>query len=368
MQIPDIGNLRLANQQVSKSRFASIGELVGWMGGIQAQDYAMAKWALGIRLPGFTDDMVEMALGSGEVFRTHVLRPTWHLVARDDLRWMLQLTAPRIIASMNARHKQLELSGKLLAKCNTLLEKTLSGGLSLTREELMTMLRQNGIETNKNRSSHILMWAELHAIICSGTSSGKRPTYALVEERVPRSKPLHKEEALATLAHRYFNSHGPATLQDFVWWSGLQVSDARNGLEMVKPMLDSMEAGSDVYWFKNGKGNKIRSDAVYLLPAYDEFLISYRDRSAVLSLSDHTRAVSDNGLFRPVIVLGSQVAGIWKRTVEKNTMLIEMQPFDGDPMEQFASGILFDAAVEKFRKFISPEIRIKVIVSKNAVS
>ena len=233
MKLADIAKIRLINQQIAGTKFKSIKDMVGWMGAMQAQDYAMAKWAVGVRLPNLTDQAVENAINNGEIIRTHLLRPTWHLVSADDIYWALELTAPRIMDSLKSRHTELGLSETILTKSNTIMEKALMGGKHLTREELMDELEKAKIPTDDNRLSHLLLWAELNGIVCSGAIKGGKQTHALLEERVSKTKSMTKEEALANLAKKYFTSHGPAALQDFAWWSGLSVGDAKSALEMV---------------------------------------------------------------------------------------------------------------------------------------
>ncbi len=247
MKLTNVATSRLTAQQITGTKFKAIKDLVGWMGAMQAQDYAMMKWAVGVRLPGATDQAVEDAISKGEIIRTHLLRPTWHLVSADDIYWMLELTAPNIKASMKSRHKDLRLSESVLAKSNAIIEKTLTGEKHLTRDVLAGEIKKAKIPTDENRLSHLLMWAELSGIVCSGAVQKGKQTHTLLEERVPKPKSMTKEDALAKLAQKYFTSHGPATLQDFVWWSGLSVGDAKQALDTVKTELASETIDSQTY-------------------------------------------------------------------------------------------------------------------------
>ena len=210
-------------------------DIVSWMGAMQAQDFAMAKWAIGVRLKGSTDKSIQASLDKGEILRIHLLRPTWHFVSSDDIYWMLQLSAHKIKSSLKTRHKELELSEPLHNKTRTIIERMLSGGESLTRDELATEFLKAGIRTDENRLSHILFRAEMDGIVCSGALKEKKLTYSLLEERVPQKRELSNEEALAELAKRYFQSRCPATIQDFIWWSNLSKSDAKRAADLVKP-------------------------------------------------------------------------------------------------------------------------------------
>jgi len=323
MNLIDISFLRLVNQQIVGSKCRTAKEIVAWMGAMQAQDYAMVKWAMGVRLPDTTEKAIDSAIDKGEIIRTHLLRPTWHFVSADDIYWMLNLTAPHIKTTTKSRDNELGLSEIIFQKSNSIFAKALSGNKQLSREELISELEKASIATDENRAYHLFMRAELDGIMCSGRNANTR-TYALLSERVPQPKPITRDEALARLAERYFTSHCPATLQDFVWWSGLPVRDAKHALEMIKPKFVTETIGTQAYLLTNSFSvPKFDKDLIHLLPAYDEFLISYRDRAASLPFSEHNKVVSNNGLFRPIVVLNSQVTGVWKRTTRKNTILIE---------------------------------------------
>ena len=328
MNFSDISTLRLHNQQITNTTFQSPKELVGWMGAMQAQDYNQAKWAIGVRLPHLTEQQIESAFNQGDFIRTHLMRPTWHFVSADDIYWLLELTAPQIKSAMKARNRDLKLTEIVFKKSQEILAKILEGNQALTRERISHYLNQAGISTDENRLSHILMEAEIDGIVCSGGIQGKKHTHTLLAERVPVKKQLTKDEALALLAKKYFTSHGPASLPDFVWWSGLPASDARKALEMNKSTLISETIGTDTYWFAdNINTSSSLPDSAYLLPAFDEYLISYKNRSAVITANDHPKAISSNGIFRPVVLVNGKISGLWKRTIIKNTIIIETEHF-----------------------------------------
>jgi hypothetical protein len=356
MIFSDIAGLRLINQQIAGTGFGTVKEIVTWMGAMQAQDYAMVKWAIGVRLPDSTEQVIETAIDNREIIRTHLLRPTWHFVSADDIYWMLALTAPRIKASMKSRHQELGLSETVVTQSNDLIEKALGEAKSLTREELIVLLKNAGIATDANRMSHLLARAELDGIVCSGPIKSGKQTYALLEERVPKTKSLMKDEALATLAKKYFASRGPATLQDFVWWSGLSVSDAKHAVELVKSDFISETIASQTYWFTGFNSMPgVDKDAVYLLPAFDEFIISYKDRSASLPFENHKKTVSDNGIFRPVIVVNGQVMGIWKRALKRDRVIVETELFT-QPDKIIVS--LIEKSLAQYGHFLEKETEI----------
>lgn len=329
MNLKDIPHLRLGSQQIIKPEFKSPKEIVSWMGAMQAQDFNMVKWAIGLRLNKATGKDIEAAINSGEILRTHVLRPTWHFVSRDDIYWMLDLTAPKLKASLKGRHRRLELTESVLKKSNKIIQKSLDEKKFATRKELVTQLNKAKIPTDENRASHIFLNAELNKIICSGKMKGKENTYALLSERIDKPKIFSRQEALAILADKYFQSHGPATLRDFVWWSGLNITDAKNGLEMIRKGLVSEKINEEEYWFHNSISipKKIK-DSVFLLPAFDEFLISYKDRSASIVNEHASKAFSKNGIFWPTIVVNGKVAGTWKREIQRGKILVTVNLFD----------------------------------------
>jgi hypothetical protein len=356
MKLNDIALMRLAQQHIGIEKFSSAQTVVEHLGAMQAQDYAMAKWAVGIRMKNATEKIIDDAVDKGEILRTHVLRPTWHFVTPKDIRWMVELTGQRIMTSMNGRHKQLGLSDKLLLKATALIEKALSTGEHLTREELLSHLVRAKFQLNEYRSLHYLMWAELNCIICSGKRKGIKQAYALMDVRAPKAKSLPKEEALAKLALLYFKSHGPATVQDFTWWSGLTAGDAKHALEMVKKDFVSVKIGEQQFYLSpNASVAKKRS--AYLLPAFDEFLISYRDRSASLNIEQTRKSITVNGIFKPIIVLNGQVTGLWKRMVKKEKVMIETELFhkhsatDMKMIEKSAAG---------FGEFLGKEVEIVI--------
>lgn len=356
MTLNDIPNLRLAHQQIFDNKTKTVKDLVAWMGAMQAQDYNMAKWGIGTRIPGSTEKIVESAIDKGEIIRTHVLRPTWHFISADDIHWMLDLTAPRIKASLKSRHKELELTEAIFTKSRRLLEQCLSGNNHLTREELMAEFKKVKINVDDNRGSHILFWSELNGVICSGATKGKKHTYALLEEWVPRTTSISREEALGKLALKYFSSHGPATVQDFTWWSGLTLTAARQALEMVNHHFVAENLGAQTYWRSNSTVvSEAGRGAVFLLPAFDEYIVSYKDRSAVLTIADHKKAVSNNGIFRPTIVIDGIVTGLWKRTVHKEKVLIETTLFRSHTKTE---KILIEQKGDTFGRFLGKKAEV----------
>jgi len=349
----NISQLRLQNQHIGGTQFKSVKELVQWMGAIQAQDYGMAKYAIGVRLKNTMAQTIEDAINKGEIIRTHVLRPTWHFVAAEDIRWMLELTAKNLNRAMSSNNKRLELDEKIFKKSNGIIKKILRDGKHLTRREIMGALEKKGIKTNDLRASHIMFRAETDLVVCNGIKKDKQFTYALLDERIASSKKVAREQALAQLAQRYFLSHGPATLQDFSWWSGLSITDAKNGLELIQSNLIFEKYKDITLWFSNKEVNtKPFTGRLFFLPSYDEFLISYKSRYISMDPEFSSRTFTSNGIFNPIIVHNAKVIGTWKPQFKRDILITEY--FFASPTENQKR--LAAKAAKEFGKFMQMKV------------
>lgn len=303
----NIPSQRSQNQYLTRPHRGGVAQLVSALGAVQAQEYAFAKWGLALRLAGTrTDADLEAAFDRGEILRTHVMRPTWHFVAAEDIVWMLELTGPRVLSFVATYAQKFGIEQRTLTRAAAMLERAMGDGRCLTRAEVRAKLSRARIVAEGTPLWVITLYAELERIVCSGPRRGKQFTYALLSERAHRARPLlDRDEALARLTQRYFASHGPATVRDFVWWSGMTTADAKRGLQMIGARRVAEDALT--YWMA-GSGTVTAKPApqVHLLPIYDEYLVAYRDRIAV----PHTRADSA-GTFRPTLVIDGQVAGTW---------------------------------------------------------
>jgi len=308
---------RLANQHLLAPLTAPL-EVVRSLGAVQSQDYIGGKWGIGQRTIAATDADIERELTAGTIVRTHVLRPTWHFVAAEDIRWMLALTGPRIRAILASYDKTLEVDSKVLARSTTAFTRALSGENHLTRAELRQVLEKARIAADgTQRLAHIVMHAELNGLVCSGLRRGKQSTYALLDERLPAVKPIARDAALTELARRYFLTRGPATVHDFSWWSGLTVADARRGLEGIQSLLEKEEFGGRMYWFAGSAPSaKDASSTAHLLPNYDEYFIGLKDRSAMSELvKERVVGLPGDTFVANVVAAGGQLAGGWTRAV-----------------------------------------------------
>jgi hypothetical protein len=307
---------------------ATAREVVAWLGAMQAQEYPGAAWSLAMRMDGATAAAIDRAFDAGEIVRTHVMRPTWHFVAPADLRWLLELTAPRILAGNAYRNRQLGLDDATYARADALIAAALRGGTYQTRNELAAMLAVAGVDPAGQRMPYLLMHAELVGLICSGPKRGKQFTYALLEERVPPAPSQTREEALAELVRRYFTSHGPATAHDFAWWSGLTVADARAGVAAVGDALArEVVAGKTYYAATTPHGDATPAPSAYLLPTYDEFLVGYAAFGAARQGSADGKGSRAPLTFQATVVYDGQVIGTWQRTLRTSAVAIEVAPF-----------------------------------------
>ena len=322
----DIARQRLTRTLLTTRLWTSSREVVHALGAVQAQDYDGAKWALGQRTVGLSDSSIEQDFTNGEMIRTHVLRPTWHFVDPMDLRWMLALTGPAVVKRMAPYDRQLELDEKVYRRTNVCIERALRGGKHLTRNELKEVLSRAKVgELGGQRLAHIVMRAELEALICSGPRQGKQFTYALVDERVAPSSPKERDEAILELTRRYFRARSPATGNDFNWWSGLPMVDVRKGIELARDELEQITIGDKTYWTTGERLARPRPSA-HLLPNYDEFFIGYRDRSAIGERLKSTKVVTGGGaLIANVIAVDGQLVGGWRRSIGKDAITLKLE-------------------------------------------
>jgi len=351
MSLVNIDKQRLYNQHLFKATLEKPGDVVGLLGAAQAQDYAGAKWALGQRMKDASDAAIDRAFADGSILRTHLLRPTWHFVTPADIRWLLKLTGPRVQAGNAFMYRKTEMDKAIIKKSYAVLEKTLHGNKQLTRAELGSALMKADIVAEGQRLGYFMMSAELDGVICSGARRGKQFTYALLEERVHPVKPMERDEALAELISRYFSTRGPATLQDFTWWSGLTMADAKMGVEMVKSQFGHEELNGQTYWFPEYSSPvKMKSPIVYLLPNYDEYFIGFKDRSAIGEVARRAGIKGDDpALIAHIIIMDGQIVGGWRRTLKRDEVLVETSLIT--KLTEAEKHAITDAA-ERFGRFL----------------
>lgn len=344
---------RLAHAPSSRpAGFKHATQVVQWMGSVQAQEHSHARWAVGSRFTAdaaVTDAAVQQALASRKVVRSWVLRGTLHLAAAEDLRWLLALAAPALLTRTAAAYRQAGLDEAAFRKILPALRQCLEGGQQLTRVELFAALARRRIDTEGERGGRILYRAAQTGLICLGDPRGKQATYALLDEWLPPAPELPREEALKKLAQRYFSSHGPATLADFAWWSGLAAGEARTALETAAPGLaQALFEGGTVWWSRRTPALPAGAPTVQLLAGFDEYVLGYTDRQAVIDTAHAGKLMTPNGLFRPALLVGGRLAGTWQAEVKKGALSINTAPFA--PLPRGSAGALRLAA-ERYATF-----------------
>ena len=356
--IDEIARRRLRTQHLVGPALAGPVEVVRWLGAVQAQDYAAAKWGVAQRTKRCSEDELEAAFASGAILRTHVLRPTWHFVLPEDIRWMLALSAPRIRAFMAYYDRKLELDAKTVTRGSAVIARALEGGKHATRVELARALASAGIPAAGQRLGHLVIHAELSALICSGPRRGKQFTYALLAERAPSAPPaLPREEALARLALRYFTAHGPAQLHDFAWWAGLTVGDAQRGLDAAQSELTSETCEGTSYWSSAKRPGRVPAgDVVHLLPNYDELVIAYKDHGPSFAAQHRAKLGSLAHYFmRHVVVRNGHVIGGWRPVSTRGRVQVQLKLLE--VLDRSGQRAL-EKARERYERFVGTTVEM----------
>jgi hypothetical protein len=360
MKPPEIAGRRMRNSRLTGTGFISPGEAVGWHLAMQAQDYGPAKWSIGQRSKGLTDQDLDEALAAGSIVRTHVLRPTWHFVARDDLRWLLALSGPRVQQGNAGRRRQLGLDERTLMRGEKVIASALEGGNRLTRNEIAAVLDDAGIDRSGQRMPYILMHCELEALIGSGGLAGKQQTYALLDERVPKGRRFDRDEALVELVRRYLTSHGPATVKDMSWWSGLTMSDLRDALDLLgseirKGSVDDLELWS----LASDETAPPSIRGAHLLQTYDELVVGFTEsRFFGDPGGEKARAAWGDRTFPSgVLLLNGRIGGHWRRTIERQSIKVDVHLYE-EPKRGAARAV--DAAAEDLGRFFGLPVTLDV--------
>lgn len=299
---------------------------------VQSQEFAQARWSLGQRASGLAEAAVNEAYDRGTILRTHVLRPTWHFVLPDDIRWLLELTGPRVIRIMSTYDRRLGLDVEIIERSRRLMTKALEREGALTRQELRAVLNGNGVDVEGQSLNHVVMNAELRLAICSGGLRGKQHTYALLEERAPDARRLSRDEALGELTTRYLAGHGPATVKDFRWWSGLTAGDVKRGIEIAGAALASETIDGVAYWFVAGqRAPRTPAAEARFLQTYDEYVVGYTESRMMMDGARLARTVLPTLAERwtGVVLIGDQVAGHYLRTASRGHTVIAITPYRG---------------------------------------
>ena len=356
----EIARRRLRNSKLTDPPFTAAEEVVRWHGAMQSQDYGPAKWAVGQRTLGLVDQDLEEALAKGLILRTHVLRPTWHFVAGDDIRWLLELTGPRVHAQTAARFRELQLDARTLDRSETAIAGALKGDNHLTRSEIGGILDRAGIDRSGQRLPWILMHCELNATICSGVIRGKQQTYALLDERATSPRRFDRDEALVELTRRYLTSHGPATIQDLRWWSSITVADIKKAIDMLGSEVQNETIDGLTLWSITSDSTRPPvTRGVHLLQSYDEVVVGYTESRY---LGDPLKAAAraawgDRSLPFAVALVNGAVAGHWRRTIKTRTVNVEILTYKRpNPSELRA----LKSAAADFGRFLEREVTVEI--------
>ncbi|MFB6455112.1 winged helix DNA-binding domain-containing protein [Chitinophaga sp. Hz27] len=355
----DIAKLRLLAQQITQHRLKSPQALVAHMGAIQAQDYHAGRHAVGLRVPDANLQSVEKAINKAEIIRTWVFRGTLHIVTATDIRWMTNFVKDRIFRKFRTIERPLDIDeSKYHSTIYPLLQKELKGGKQLMRTEIAALLESHNIPEVYSR--YLLLRASLEGIICHGPMRGKQYTFTLLDEWVPTKTIISPEEIPGELAKKYFLSHGPATIADFMTWAGITQKEAQIGLEAAKPLLDSLVINNTHYWYdKKLDASRHKIPEALLLPAFDEYYVAYKDRSHVLEDAHVRKVLTTNGIFFPIMVQEGQITGVWKKNISKKGVELIFQPFKTmkKPQQQ-----AFSVSAEAYAAYLQqPLDRITII-------
>ncbi len=348
----EILRLREATQRIDPAGTGTVAETVRHLLAIQAQDFANALWAVGLRTKHSARSEVLASLESGEVVRTLPMRGTLHFVAAEDLRWMLALTSARSLQAAKTRFENLGLDAATLERAAAVTRTGLAG-VALSRDEFMKLLATHGISTEGQRGYHIIYYLTQLSLVCWGPPSGTQQALVLVDDWIPAQKLPSRDESLAGFALRYFASHGPATERDFAWWTKLTLADVREAMASCGDALTELTRGGTSHWIATTEldaaaGGKL-STAVHALPGFDEYLLGYQDRLLQLAAEHSQRIVpGNNGIFLPLITAKGRVIGTWRRTAKSKTNAIEPEHFEQATAAEHTS---FAKAAKAYSRF-----------------
>ena len=328
MTAVDIARARLRAQRLDPPIATAPAELVRWMGAVQAQDLALSRWSVGQRA-ACDAKAVDAALADGSIVRTHVLRPTWHFVAREDIGWMLALTADRVRARLRPYDRNNGVDTEMIRTSSRTIEAAIRRSGHLTRARIADILARRGVRVEAGWIvGHLLMHAELSGVICSGVAEGAQQTYALLEERAPNAAMRVGDDALGELAARYFQSHSPAAPQDFSWWSGLAAAQAKRAIEMIRSSLDECDVGGTrflVHRHASVRAAATRRRRAHLLQAFDELVVAYSGTRSIVDEDGLLVNAKPEGLLTRSVVLDGQVCGRWEKQPRASALAVRVQ-------------------------------------------
>lgn len=341
-------SIRLLNQQLAAPQFNTPAEVVNHMGAMQAQEYRMMRWAVSMRTRKPSHKAFERAFDEGKIIRLHLMRGTWQLVSVEDYWPFLMLCAPKAIAVTKGwmSGNKIVISEEEQNRVWQIFEKAVTDKGSATKDDFVQALFEKGINLDEHRLSYHLRIAEMLGLLCSGDLHPKKTTYTLAKEKVKKPSNIDRDEALMRFTRKYFQSRQPATLEDFVWWSGLNVSDCKKGIEMLGGTIHKESwCGRDFYLTDDCRTQGFRKGQMLLIPPYDEYLIAYKSRDIVLPLEFRHRAHNNSGIFQPIIARDGIICGNWS-------------PFKEECKAEFFMGeYTTDAVQDAWQKYIRYKVR-----------
>jgi hypothetical protein len=365
----DILRLRLDNQRIARSTLRTAEDVVAWFGAMQAQDYLGSLWAIGQRMKTATEATVEASEARRAIVRTWPMRGTLHFVAAGDARWMTRLLAPRVIARNAARMKrEFNVDARVVGRSHEILGRAMEGGRRLDRSAIYEALEARRIRTGNSRGLHILLWLAMEGVLCLAGRHGKQHTFAMLDDWLPDPdpNPLERDEALSKLARRYFMSHGPATMRDFVWWAGITVKDARAAIDGARSSLMDEVVDGATYWWHEPQSNPPRgtkdpkhAPQVSLLPTLDEYTVGYHDRSLLLG---NLKGRSKMELLNPAVLLDGRVVGTWKRAIDKQSVSIDTRLWRALSRAEHAA---LEEAGNRYAAFLGLGARLRAVNSRH---
>ncbi|MCC8089246.1 MAG: winged helix DNA-binding domain-containing protein [Rikenellaceae bacterium] len=311
---------------LNSPKIDSVEKVVAHLGAVQAQEYKLSKWGIGSRADSSGISVVDKAINSGKIIRTHILRPTWHFVSAEDLRWMSDLCRRSLDRIYKTYCRKSPIQEEFIRQNYPVVVRALRDNNHLTNTEITETLSEKIPDADNSLSRRILFRMEIEGIICGGRVKSGHHTYALLDEWVPVRRDITRDEALSRLALKYFKSHGPAEIMDFVWWSGLTVTDARKGLDMVKDRLIKSESDGRILWMAEGIPAFVPKREIHLLPPFDEFVVGYKSRVDIVDSHNHCKVMSRFGIFKPTVMLDGRIIGSWrnKRSGKTNNITIDL--------------------------------------------
>ncbi|HEY2064487.1 MAG TPA: winged helix DNA-binding domain-containing protein [Gemmatimonadaceae bacterium] len=345
-------------------RSVSAAEIVSHLGAVQAQDYPGALWSIALRTTDATRADVERAVAERAIVRTWPMRGTLHFVPAADAQWMLELLAPRIMKGMAGRQRQMGLDDDVFRRSRRLITRVLTQRTVLSRSALLGALDKGGVSTTGQRGIHILRHLAMERMLCFGPHEEKQPTFVLFDDWIPGSRRLDRDDALRTVAERFFTSHGPASVRDFVWWTGLTLADAKRGLLLARPLLERMATTDGELWMSNQlSAIETPTSRAHLLPGFDELLLGYKDRSATLA-PEYTDRIcpGGNGVFQATLVLDGRVRGLWRRSMRAKGVQIEASPFVALKASEKKA---FVGAAERYARFLGVPVTVSWAAAGN---